>query len=68
MLKNKSSVKSPCVQVCTLDENKICMGCYRSVEEVRNWFRFTDKEKKQAIKNADERRRAKDENIFDHYV
>ncbi|MBN2638310.1 MAG: DUF1289 domain-containing protein [Bacteroidales bacterium] len=68
MLKNKSSVKSPCIHVCTLDENKICMGCHRSVDEVRNWYRFSDEEKLQAIKNAEERRRKNDENIFDHYV
>lgn len=68
MLKNKSAVKSPCIHVCTLDEKKICIGCYRSVEEVRNWYRYSDEEKLKVIKNAEERHREKDENIFDHYV
>lgn len=68
MLKNKTAIKSPCIHVCTLDENKICMGCYRSAEEVRNWFRYTDEEKRTSLKNAEERRRKQDENHYDHYV
>lgn len=60
-------IKSPCIHVCTLDDEKICLGCYRSVEEVRNWFRYSDDEKLQAIKNAEERRKAK-EDPYAHYV
>jgi predicted Fe-S protein YdhL (DUF1289 family) len=37
------------------------------VEEVRNWFRYSDEEKLQAIKNAEERRKAK-EDPYAHYV
>ena len=68
MLKNKTAIKSPCIHVCTLDENKVCMGCYRSAEEVRNWFRYTDEEKRASLKNAEERRRKQEENHYDHYV
>jgi predicted Fe-S protein YdhL (DUF1289 family) len=60
-------IKSPCIHVCTLDDEKVCLGCYRSVEEVRNWFRYSDEEKLQAIKNAEERRKAK-EDPYAHYV
>lgn len=67
MLQNKKIIKSPCIQVCVLDYDKVCMGCYRSVEEVRNWFRFSNEEKLQALKNADERRKAK-EDPYGHYV
>lgn len=39
---------SPCVSVCALDENDICMGCYRSAEEITDWF-TADQTKKLAI-------------------
>ncbi len=69
MLKKKqNTIKSPCIHVCTLDEDKICMGCYRSVEEIRGWFRFSDEEKKKVLENSEKRRRSKDENNYDRYV
>ena len=38
-------VKSPCVSVCKLDEFKICIGCWRSVDEIRQWSKMSDQEK-----------------------
>ncbi|MBY5992175.1 DUF1289 domain-containing protein [Ferrimonas balearica] len=39
------SVSSPCVGCCKLDEQEICMGCYRSLEEIANWNRRSDDER-----------------------
>ena len=33
----EDEVKSPCVRRCSLDQNKICPGCYRSIEEIALW-------------------------------
>jgi len=68
MFKKKSGIKNPCIHVCTLDDEKVCMGCYRSAEEVRNWFRYTDEQKLQSLENAESRRRDKEESNYDHYV
>ncbi len=68
MLKKKTGLGNPCIHVCTLDDNKICLGCYRSAEEVRNWFRYTDEQKKETLRNSEIRRRKHDENNYDHYV
>jgi len=27
-------VKSPCINVCELDDNNVCIGCNRSIEEI----------------------------------
>ena len=43
-MKLTSSVESPCIQVCTLSDN-VCLGCYRTGEEVREWLRATDERK-----------------------
>lgn len=52
-------VKSPCISVCALDEDDICMGCYRSVEEIAGWSQYGDEEKREVIARAGERCRAR---------
>ena len=69
MLKNnKSAIKNPCIHVCTLDEQKICIGCHRSVEEIRGWFTMTDDQKRDVLLRAESRRREKDAHNYDRYV
>ena len=38
-------VESPCIQVCTLDDNMVCLGCYRTQDEIRDWLIATDERK-----------------------
>ena len=40
--------QSPCISVCLLDENDICVGCFRSAEEVTDWFVATAEQKREA--------------------
>ncbi|MBJ39629.1 MAG: DUF1289 domain-containing protein [Gammaproteobacteria bacterium] len=30
-------VPTPCVMVCTLDANDVCLGCYRTADEIGEW-------------------------------
>jgi len=30
-----SCASSPCIGVCKLDENKVCIGCFRTIDEIR---------------------------------
>ena len=63
------NVKSPCIHVCTHDTNDICLGCYRSLGEIRKWYKCTDSEKQEIIKNAEKRRSEKNhDNLYGHYV
>ena len=41
-------VESPCIKVCTL-EGSICIGCYRTQDEIREWMIFSDKQKKETL-------------------
>ena len=34
--------QSPCVRICTLNEDKICIGCGRNAEEIKNWTTFSE--------------------------
>ena len=31
------ALEKPLVGICTLDENRNCMGCLRTLEEIRGW-------------------------------
>jgi predicted Fe-S protein YdhL (DUF1289 family) len=43
---------SPCNRICTLDlTTEICMGCFRSLDEISGWTRFTNAER-EAIRAA----------------
>ena len=48
---NGSHIKidSPCVRNCCLDEDDICMSCFRSIEEIMNWQNSTEDEKKKIL-------------------
>jgi len=48
-LKIKNKIKSPCIDKCKYDENKVCMGCHRTMHEIVNWMDFTDEEKNEII-------------------
>lgn len=37
MSHQEKPVPSPCVGVCSLDEQDICIGCYRSAAEITHW-------------------------------
>jgi len=32
---------SPCVKVCNLDSDFVCIGCGRSIEEILKWQEYT---------------------------
>ena len=36
-MSNERPVASPCVHVCALDDEDICIGCQRSVSEITRW-------------------------------
>lgn len=51
-------VASPCVSVCALNEEDICTGCQRSIEEISRWSRMDNLERRQVLLRCHERARA----------
>jgi len=49
------TVESPCIQVCTLDENNICLGCFRTKDEIREWISSDDEERERILQNCIDR-------------
>ncbi|PLX04792.1 MAG: DUF1289 domain-containing protein [Marinilabiliales bacterium] len=51
-----SNIKSPCIHVCVKNEVDICMGCFRTMEEIRSWYKYTDEEKLEVKDKANHRK------------
>lgn len=51
-------VRSPCVSICALDEQDLCVGCYRSGEEISRWGSYSDDEKRDVLRKVAEREQA----------
>ncbi|MFV0515654.1 MAG: DUF1289 domain-containing protein [Jhaorihella sp.] len=42
----RDEINSPCVQVCVVHpEEGICIGCYRSPDEIARWSHMSDTER-----------------------
>lgn len=39
------AVPSPCIGVCMLDEDGLCMGCHRTTAEIARWLQMGDDER-----------------------
>lgn len=62
-------IPSPCIQVCTHDADNICLGCYRSMEEIRLWPFATEAKKMEIIAIAEKRREQYDnKHHSDHHT
>ncbi|PCJ35564.1 MAG: DUF1289 domain-containing protein [Cellvibrionales bacterium] len=51
----EASVVSPCVAICVLDTDDICIGCHRSGDEIRQWMLLDNTERRAVIKKAHNR-------------
>ncbi|MCW3149975.1 DUF1289 domain-containing protein [Stutzerimonas stutzeri] len=50
-------VASPCVSLCALDEDDVCVGCQRTADEIRRWGLMSDDERRQVLRRCVERAR-----------
>lgn len=49
-MKGIDTVKSPCVSVCALDENDVCIGCHRTGDEILKWTQMTNDERRDVLR------------------
>ena len=55
----ETPVASPCVHVCALDDEDICIGCQRSAGEISRWGRMDNRERRAVLARCLERARAR---------
>jgi len=49
---------SPCLNICSLDEQGVCRGCYRTLAEIAAWTRMNPDEQWMVVRRAESRRHA----------
>ena len=43
----RAEIESPCVKICVVHpEARLCVGCYRSIDEIGRWSRMTPEERR----------------------
>jgi predicted Fe-S protein YdhL (DUF1289 family) len=51
-----SAVQSPCIGNCCLDDDLTCLGCLRSLEEIKEWGLVDDRRRRVILQNAGNRK------------
>ena len=52
---NLEPVESPCVSICRLDENDVCVGCFRTATEIGQWLSYSAEQRSDIMKQLPER-------------
>ena len=55
-MREMSTIEKPCIRKCCLNEKDVCMGCYRTLDDMRVWHKVTTSEKKNMLMLAEKRR------------
>ncbi|MCK9609060.1 MAG: DUF1289 domain-containing protein [Methylomonas sp.] len=56
MVEEAENIPSPCVRNCCLNEQNICLGCFRSLDEICGWSQADAQLRQQFLDNAKRRR------------
>lgn len=63
-MSENEAVESPCISVCAMDDvTGVCLGCYRTAEEIEQWWDMSPDAQKKVVEAAAERQ--KDQADFD---
>ena len=53
----RDEVDSPCVKICVMHpEAKLCVGCFRSLEEITGWSSMTAERRKEVMAELADRK------------
>ncbi|MDB4837681.1 DUF1289 domain-containing protein [Marinomonas sp.] len=60
-MKNTSSnkIESPCIRNCCLDEEDVCVGCLRTLDDILRWQSTSSEEKLEVLARSKKRRMSK---------
>lgn len=59
MQAGEQPIASPCVSLCALDEQReYCLGCHRSLDEIRAWRSMSNADKLQVLQALATRKQA----------
>jgi predicted Fe-S protein YdhL (DUF1289 family) len=50
-----TAVASPCVDICRLDAEGLCVGCRRTIEEITEWSRASEARRREILRELERR-------------
>ena len=50
------TAQSPCVRDCCLGDDLTCLGCFRSLDEIKEWGLVDEQRRREILDNAKRRR------------
>ena len=53
----REQVASPCVSICALDGDDVCIGCFRSGQEISHWGRLSADQQLEVLARCQRRMR-----------
>lgn len=53
--KQLDEVRSPCVRRCCLDDEDVCCGCGRALQEILDWQASNPEQRRQILQRAGQR-------------
>lgn len=51
------NIKKPCIRQCCLNEEDVCVGCFRTFDDMLQWHKANAKEKTKMLQMAEERKK-----------
>lgn len=55
---HEKPVPSPCVSICALDDDDLCVGCQRTGDEIIRWGKMTNDERRAVLSKLNQRAQA----------
>ena len=56
---------SPCIRICCLDDNDMCLGCFRTLDEIKDWRAADNPARERILQRCAQRREAHDRRFPD---
>lgn len=67
MVLPEKRVQSPCIRHCCLNDDDVCLGCFRSLAEIVGWADSSNSIRQEVLEKADARRLAHEEKYHKFY-
>jgi predicted Fe-S protein YdhL (DUF1289 family) len=48
-----ATVPSPCVDICRLDAQGLCVGCRRTIDEIAEWSRASEARRREILRELE---------------
>ena len=54
-------IQSPCIRKCCLDDKDVCLGCFRTLDEITGWTSYSEDEKLKVLAHCTRRKQQHDQ-------